>query len=71
MNVVVREMPNAAVECLRFQVGVMETRQAQKPVYEKEKVTTYTPDRDRVQVFHLLGFGATREAAAQRAGVAL
>jgi hypothetical protein len=75
-----RRFPAATVPCLRVQVGRMETRVLQEPVYTMEKsarggmtgrLMGHEVTAETGATFHLLGFGATvaaAEAMAQRAG---
>jgi len=62
MNVL-RSFPNATNDFLRFQIGAMETRLA-------ERWGTFdSAQTHRVSVFRLLGFGATLAKAETMAGV--
>ncbi len=62
MNVL-RSFPNATNDFLRFQIGTMETRLA-----ERKGEFDYSQPQ-RVSVFRLLGFGATLAKAEAMAGV--
>ena len=67
---VTREFPLARYEFLRFQIGRLEWRLAQEPVYPDDtskKVCGHTPGPESVEVFRLAGYGPTLAAALERA----
>jgi hypothetical protein len=71
---IVREFPHATNDWLRFQVGVIERRAEQLPVYSdgpKPVVIRHTHGLGTVQVFRLLGSGDTLERATYLAAKAV
>lgn len=75
MTTILREMPKASCDFLRFQYGYMETRPEQIPIYEnaahRGMITGYFPGNKRVHVFRLTGFGSTLERAKRMARIPL
>jgi hypothetical protein len=65
---IIRERPDAKMPFLRFQVGYMESRPMQNPLFVGKSIDSYyLAGSDRV--FHLLGFGETLDLAEKMAGV--
>ena len=64
---VLREMPEAKCEFLRFQVGEMVTRAALKPIYEGRKFVGHSVTDERISVFRLRGWGSTLAKAERMA----
>ena len=77
-NLVIKENPNAELDFLRFQVGLTESRPLQLPLFAElsDGVETYRiigyedAKYERVQIFHLKGFGPTLKEAQAMAGMA-
>jgi hypothetical protein len=63
INNITREMPDARLSCLRYQVGRQERRLEQEPVYVNNKLVGHRTGTALVPVFRLLGFGSTLRAA--------
>ncbi len=66
MNII-KEMPEAKNDFLRFQIGRMETRPSVVPKYGDGGKFLGLENGGPVSVFRLLGFGSTLERAQQMA----
>ena len=69
--ITIKEQPDAAVEFLRFLVGYRHKRAAMEPVFyvdsegreTEQAIGQRVCESEQVTVFHVLGFGSTKDRA--------
>ena len=74
MNLEVIEQPGAKMDFLRYKIGRKEKRKLVKPNFagrNDRRIVGYTTTTVDTEVFHILGFGSTREKAEQMAARSL